>query len=126
MSQKYIGLLSFILTFIVVVIAINLLGKLLEKMINLVALGFLNKTAGGFFGLVKAVIFISFIIYFINNIDKNNYIFSDSLTTESALYPHVESVAPALINFYNGIGEEDGILQKAKSKAEEVVDDVTK
>lgn len=126
MSQKYIGLLSFIITFILVVIAINLLGKLLEKVISLVALGFLNKTAGGFFGLVKAVVFLSFIVYFINRFDVNNYIFSDSLTTESALYPHVEAVAPLLIKLYDDIDEEDGVLQKAKSKAEEVVDDVTK
>lgn len=126
MSQKYIGILSFIITFILVVIAINLLGKLLEKIVDLVALSFLNKSFGAFFGVVKAVIFISFIIYFINKFDKNHYILSESLTNESALYSPIEEVAPAIIKFYNGIDGEDGILQKAKNKAEETIEEVTK
>ena len=44
MNQKYLGIISFILTFILVVISLNLLGKLLEKIIDLVALSFLNKS----------------------------------------------------------------------------------
>ncbi len=126
MDQKYLGILSFIITFILVVIALNLIGKLLEKIIDLVALSFLNKSFGGFFGVLKAVIFLSFIIYFVNKFDKNRYIFSPSLTSESMLYTYVEDVAPAIIKFYNGIEEEDGVLKKVKNKAEETVDDVLK
>lgn len=125
MSQKYLGILSFILTFILVVIALNLIGKLLEKVIDLVALSFLNKSFGGFFGVLKAAIFLSFIIYFINKFDKNRYLFSESLTSESALYPYIEKVAPAIVKFYNGIDEEDGVLEKVKNKAEETIDEVT-
>jgi len=124
MNQKYLGILSFIITFILVVIALNLLGKLLEKIIDLVALSFLNKAFGGFFGVLKAVIFLSFIIYFVNKFDKNRYIFSSSLTTESMLYIYIEDVAPVIVNFYNGIDEEDGVLEKVKNTAEDTVDDV--
>lgn len=126
MNQKYLGIISFIITFILVVIVLNLIGKLLEKIIDLVALGFLNKGFGGFFGVLKAVIFLSFIIYFVNKFDKNRYIFSSALTSESMLYTYVEDVAPAIIKFYNGIDEEDGVLEKVKNKAEETVDDVLK
>ena len=126
MNQKYLGILSFIITFILVVIVLNLIGKLLEKVIDLVALGFLNKSFGGFFGVLKAVIFLSFIIYFVNKFDKNRYIFSPALTSESMLYTYVEDVAPAIVKFYNGIDEEDGVLEKVKNKAEETVDDVLK
>ncbi|MCD6091773.1 MAG: CvpA family protein [Bacteroidales bacterium] len=124
MTQKYLGILSFIITFILVVIAINLIGKLLEKVIDLVALSFLNKSFGGFFGVLKAAIFLSFIIYFINNFDKNKFVFNESLTTKSVLYPYIEDVAPAIIKFYNGINEDDGVLDKVKNKAEETVDQV--
>jgi membrane protein required for colicin V production len=126
MDQKYLGILSFIITFILVVIALNLIGKLLEKIIDLVALSFLNKSFGGFFGVLKAVIFLSFIIYFVNKFDKNRYVFSPSLTSESMLYTYVEDVAPSIIKFYNDIEEEDSVLEKVKSKAEETVDDVLK
>jgi membrane protein required for colicin V production len=126
MNQKYLGILSFIITFILVVIGLNLVGKMLEKIIDLVALSFLNKSFGGFFGVLKAVIFLSFIIYFINKFDKSRYIFSESLTSESILYTYVEDVAPAIIKFYNGIDEEDGVLKNVKNKAEETIEDVVK
>lgn len=124
MNEKYMGILSFVVTFVLVVIAVNLLGKLLEKIVDLVALSFINKSFGGFFGVLKAVLFLSFIIYFINKFDKNRYVFSPSLTSESALYGYIEDVAPAIIKFYDGINEEDGVLDKVKSKAEETVDEV--
>lgn len=126
MNQKYIGILSFILTFILVVIALNIIGKLLEKVVDMVSLSFLNKSFGGFFGVLKAVIFLSFIIYFINKFDKNRFIFNESLTNESAMFGYIEGVAPAIINLYNGIDEEDGILKKAKNKAEETVEEIIK
>lgn len=124
MSQKYLGIISFIITFILVVIVLNIIGKMLEKIIDLVALSFLNKGFGGFFGILKAVIFLSFIIYFINKFDKNRFIFSESLTSESVLYTYIEDVAPALIKFYDDIDEEDGVLDKVKNKAEETVEEV--
>lgn len=126
MSQKYLGIISFIITFILVVIVVNIIGKLLEKIIDLVALSFLNKSFGGFFGVLKAVIFLSFIIYFINKFDKNRFIFSPSLSSESVLYPYIEDVAPAMIRFYDEINEKDGVLDKVKNKAEETVNDVIK
>jgi len=123
-SKKYLSIISFIITFILVVIALNIIGKMLEKIIDLVALSFLNKSFGGFFGVLKAVIFLSFIIYFINKFDKNRFLFSESLTSESALYEYIEDVAPAVIKFYDGIDEDDGVLDKVKNKAEETVDEV--
>lgn len=125
-DPKYLGILSFIITFILVVVAVNLLGKLLEKIIDLVALSFLNKGFGGFFGVLKAAIFLSFIIYFVNKFDKNRYIFSESITSKSVLYPYIEDVAPTIIKFYDGISEDDGVLDKVKNKAEETVNDVIK
>lgn len=126
MNPKYLTLFSFIITFIIVVIAINLLGKLLEKIIDLVSLSFIDKGFGAFFGVLKAVIFLSFIIYFINKFDKNNYVFSKSLTSESLFYPYIKDVAPAIIKFYNGIDDENGILEKVKNKAKDVVDEIVK
>jgi len=45
MDNDYIPVTSFVITFIVVVIVVYALGRILEKLINMVALGFLNKLA---------------------------------------------------------------------------------
>ena len=42
------------LTFLLVVVTVHLLAKLLEKMLDLVALGLVNKLAGALFGLLNS------------------------------------------------------------------------
>ena len=123
-NKTLVGVLAFIITFVLVVIAVNLLGKLLEKAFSAAALGFINKGFGGFLGLLKAAIFISFSIYFINKLDKNRKIIRFSLASESKLYSPIEKIAPFLIGIYKDFDEEENILDKAKSKAEETYNSV--
>ena len=58
-SDTSLSIVAFLLTFIVVVILINILGKALSKLIGMMALGLVNKLAGGIFGLMKVLLFIS-------------------------------------------------------------------
>ena len=58
-SDTSLSIVAFLLTFIVVVILINILGKALSKLIGMMALGLVNKLAGGIFGLMKILLFIS-------------------------------------------------------------------
>ena len=51
---------SLALTFLLVVVTVHLLAKLLEKMLDLVALGLVNKLAGALFGLLKFALVLSF------------------------------------------------------------------
>jgi len=103
LKTKYLSLISFIVTFILVVIAVNLIGKLVEKLFNIVALGFVNKSAGGVFGVLKAAIFLSFIIFFIEKADKKKVIISDDLSENSLFYPYIQPIAHTLINIYGDI-----------------------
>jgi len=48
MNSPYLPLISFALTFLIIIVAVYLFAKLLEKSINLLALGFLNKLLGAF------------------------------------------------------------------------------
>jgi membrane protein required for colicin V production len=124
LNSKFVGILAFIITFVLVVIAVNLLGKLLEKVVSMASLGFINKGFGGFLGLLKAVIFLSFSIYFINKLDKNRNLISPALASDSKLYTPIEKVAPYLMGVYKDFDNEENILDKAKSKAEETYNSV--
>ena len=68
-SAKFIPIVSFALIFILIVIVVHLLAKLLEKFINLVALGFINKLTGAIFGFLKAALILAVILIFINLAD---------------------------------------------------------
>ena len=57
-NPNSIQIVAFILTFIVVVIVINLLGKFLTGIANFAFLGWLNKLGGGFFRVLKTVLIV--------------------------------------------------------------------
>ena len=67
-TSKYMPVISFALIFIGVLVLVFAIAKLLEKIIKAVALGFLNKLAGGIFGILKFGLILSVIIFLLNAI----------------------------------------------------------
>ncbi|MCF8298229.1 MAG: CvpA family protein [Saprospiraceae bacterium] len=95
-GEKYLSLTSFTLTFLIVIAIVILIGKGLEKIINLVLLGVFNKVAGAVFGLVKTVFILSVILFFINKVDEQEILLTKETKEKSILYKTVASVAPAV------------------------------
>lgn len=116
MKTKYLSLISFIVTFVLVVIAVNLIGKLIEKLVNVAALGFINKAFGGLFGVLKAVIFLSFIIFFIEKVDKKKVILTEEFTSNSLFYPYIKPWAITLIDIYGDTDLGDINVEDIKNK----------
>ncbi len=95
-NHRYLGMLSFVITFIAVVIMILAIGKILEKFINILMLGFFNKLGGALFGALKGALYLSILIFLINYIDNNRNIIKRDAAAKSFLYGPVESFAPLL------------------------------
>jgi membrane protein required for colicin V production len=70
-SPTWLPILSFTATFLIVIILVFLVAKLMEKIFDVVGMGFLNKLAGAILGLVKGVIFASIILFIVYSVDKN-------------------------------------------------------
>lgn len=96
-GQKYLGIIAFIITFILVVILVHFIGRLIEKLVNLVALGFLNKLAGLVFGGLKAAFLLSIIIFFINTLDSNQKLIKPEYKESSLIYKPVRALFPSLL-----------------------------
>ena len=94
MGPKYVPVVSFIITFIVIVFLVYSIGKLLEKIIDMVALGFVNKVAGGVFGLLKGAVMISIVIMIISHFNAD--FISPEKKARSMLYTPIEGIAPML------------------------------
>lgn len=94
MDPKYVPVVSFIITFIVIVFLVFSIGKLLEKVINMIALGFVNKMMGGVFGLLKGAVMISIVIMIITHFNAD--FISPEKKTRSMLYTPIEGIAPLL------------------------------
>ncbi len=96
-SDKYLNILAFIVTFMVVVFGVYMVGKILEQFINILLLGFINKIAGAAFGVIKAAFLISVVLWIINSFDMSRTVIKDSLRQGSILYEPIEQFAPSVI-----------------------------
>ena len=97
-SEQSMNLAAFAVTFLLIVLVIALAGKLLTKIADFVALGWINKLLGGIFNVLKIAFIISVIFMFINaSTSISGLMISEDKKIESILYTPVESFAPILL-----------------------------
>lgn len=94
---QYINLISFAITFVLIVVLVSLAGKMLTKVAGFAALGVVNKLLGGVFGLIKSAFVASVIIMFFKATNERIEIVEDQTLEESILYNPVESIAPVIL-----------------------------
>ncbi|MEE4256783.1 MAG: CvpA family protein [Bacteroidales bacterium] len=94
-GEKYLYIISFALTFIIVAVLVFLAGKIIHKLVGIIFLGFLNRLAGGIFGLLKAALVLSVILYFVNGFNPG--LIKADVKDSSVLYDPVESIVPFII-----------------------------
>ena len=96
-ESKYVPLVSFAITFILIVAAIFVLGKMLEKAVNLVQLKLVNKATGAVFGVAKIVLVISVLLVIVNSFDEKANIVPKDLKENSLLYQPLSDVSLKVI-----------------------------
>ncbi len=87
-----IKLTAFIITFIALVIAVGLAGKLLTRIANLAMLGWINKIAGGVFGLIKTAVILGTLIFFVETIGTSFDLSDTELVKDSVLYNPIRNI----------------------------------
>ena len=92
-NPNSIQIVAFILTFIVVVIVINLLGKFLTGIANFAFLGWLNKLGGGFFRVLKTVLIVSIVFSVFEKINYNNYLAKKETLDNSIFFNPIQKIA---------------------------------
>ncbi len=96
-SDQTTKLASFVVTFLVIVILINMAGKFLTKIADFAALGLLNKLLGGVFALLQYAFIISVLFMFFNNSNITGYVMSEEKKENSVLYTPIAALAPLVI-----------------------------
>lgn len=98
-DPSYMAAIAFIVTFLVVVVVVVAVGKVLQKFIDILLLGFFNKLAGAVFGILKGALVLSIVIFIINYFDGNRSVFKPDTCSKSIFYTPVESIAPSLYSW---------------------------
>lgn len=100
LSGNFVPLLSFILIFIGIVLIVNLVGKVLKKLVDMVFLGALDKIAGALLGGLKFVFFLSLLIWAFTVFGIE---LPEPSREESLLYPYIVAIAPSTVEMFGFI-----------------------
>jgi membrane protein required for colicin V production len=100
-QPKYLGLISFLITFVIIVVIIYLIGKAVETLLYAIALGFLNKLAGILFGVIKSALILSVLLLIFEEFDEDAHILPKDVKAESQMYEPVKNLVPTVLPFLN-------------------------
>lgn len=96
-QSAYLPIVSFAVTFLLIVIVVYFIAKLIQRMVEGMALGAINKIGGAIFGSLKFALVMSVVIFVLNSIEKSYPVISFEAKKESLLYDPIGKIAPLLI-----------------------------
>jgi membrane protein required for colicin V production len=93
-SAKWLPVISFVLVFLIVVLLVNLGAKMLQKSVELVMLGWVNRIGGIiFYALLYSIVLSIFLFYAV----QLHLIKNDTITT-SGCYSFIKPLGPGIID----------------------------
>jgi membrane protein required for colicin V production len=96
---RYLPVIAFVGTFIVVIILVNLIGAAVSGMIKAVQLGLLNRLAGFVFGVIKGALILSVLLVVFNKLDQDVHLIPVEAKADSRMYEPVKNFAPSVFPF---------------------------
>ena len=82
-------IIAYIVIFLAVMLVVYLIGKALEKVIDIVMLGWLNKLLGAMVGLAKGVVLVGIILFIIERADPGQKVIKPDVKEKSMFYQPV-------------------------------------
>jgi len=102
-SERWSSAIGFLFIFLVVYLLILILAKIFEGVIGVIALGGVNRLAGGLFCLFKGVLIFSIVLNLYETIDSDRSFIGAKHIESSLLYKPVLKVAPSLFPYFKTV-----------------------
>ena len=116
-GEKYVNIVSFIITFAAVIFLVVVVKKSIEKVVKATSLSLFNKIGGLAFGALKAAFLVSCLFYVINKVDDSAILLKAETRNSSALYHPVSALAPIIapkLKVSNIIGDKNKETEEEK------------
>ena len=98
-SEQVMKIVAFVIILTVVFIALGLIGRLLEKILNFAFLGWINKLAGVAFSLMKAFLILGLIAIAFNSINTTLELVKPETISDSVLYQPLKNAADTIFPY---------------------------
>ncbi len=95
-GKEYLGIVSFALTFLVVAFGVHLLGRLLEKLVDITALKPLDRLGGVLFSTGRAWLFWSIILLLVQGFLGTDWL-PEAWVADSVLWPWLDQTARTVL-----------------------------
>jgi membrane protein required for colicin V production len=99
LKSNYLNIISFGVTFIVIVILVHIVAGVINKMVDSGMLGITNKLAGMVFGILRSILFLSIVLMVFDKIDEDVKILPEDVKGNSRMYEPIRNIAPSIFPF---------------------------
>lgn len=123
-EPKYIEIIAFALTFVLVVLIIHLSAKLLTKIADFAYLGWINKLTGAVFSCLKTILLLSIVIFLFEKININNALVKQETLDTSVFYNPTKEISafiyPKIEEWYEkSVSKKDGVSNETNNDEQE-------
>jgi len=116
LKSSYLNIISFGVTFVVIVILVHIVAGVINNMVGSGLLGLPNKLGGMVFGVLRSVLFLSIILMVFDKIDEDVKIIPGDTKTRSRMYEPIRNVAPSIFPFIDIWNDEHKPFKKKDDK----------
>lgn len=110
-KSEYMPVIAFGVTFLLIVVLVYYTGKLLEKVVKMMALNIINKISGAVFGMAKALLFLSLLLVLVDAIDDRVEFLPEEQVQSSLMYEPIKGLCAQIFpmiedsNIYDRLDE---------------------
>jgi membrane protein required for colicin V production len=99
LKTSYLNIISFGVTFIVIVILVHIVAGVINNMVGKGLLGIPNKLGGMVFGVLRSILFLSIVLMVFDKIDEDVKILPENTKANSRMYEPIRNIAPSIFPF---------------------------
>lgn len=100
-SPNVAHVLSYIFAFVAIAIVISLIGRAINKFIDVVHLSFINRVFGSVISIATTMVLLSIVLNLVLTLDPEEKLIKKETKESSYLFKPVESVVPAIVPYLN-------------------------
>ena len=97
-TSRYLSYIALAVTFLLVVIAVYLLGKMLTRLVDIISLGLVNKLLGTLLGIAKYFIMVCVLLMIVDALNDKFHFISEETRENSLLFDPFLNFAQQMYN----------------------------
>jgi membrane protein required for colicin V production len=125
-SSNLARVLSFLIAFGLIAVVISIIGRLVQKFVDVVFLSFFNRILGSVIAVGTMMVVLSIVLNLVLMLDKRENMISNEIRKESFFFERVETVVPAIVPYLDKEFWEEYVPENYRKEIEEKSDSLLK